>query len=288
MQAPNFYDKIYLVCYPTWAGGNFLINCLSLSESSVFRDAILARKQLQGHFDYQQKLQYLKEKLQQSRLARKWQDLDLGSTNLFGIDSMAYLNQFHEVLQHKFNPIVDQLIANEKILFLEVHNLPHLDYYLKFWPCAKLIFFTNYRTFVCNRQPIVPNVDLNQYWNTIKDLTWPDQPPTDEKTFHDLPELIKKELAEPLEFEIQRWFDYSHTEDRLYHACVDSYRTADTVDYYIWDVAKNYCDVNAFLNGFVQLSDQLQIPMADADDLRWYFLEWISTLEYIKKRTNSI
>jgi len=49
-------ENLIIVCYPKNAGGKFLVNCLGLSDQSLFQSADLSVMQLNGLFDYSQKI----------------------------------------------------------------------------------------------------------------------------------------------------------------------------------------------------------------------------------------
>lgn len=282
MQAPNYYDKIYLVCYPAGSGGNFLINCLNLSDQGVFRDAVLARRQIEGSFGYQDKLDFLKNKLQQARSNKFWTDLDLGCSNLFGVDNSAYVNEFHEILAKRFDPVVDLAIQHQKNLFLVVHQLPHLYYFLQFWPNAQVIFLTNYRNFVDERQPRSSvGTKLREYWDKTRDSTWPEIPPTNLESFQLLDDAIKHDLVDSFHFEIQRWFDYTSRQDELYDQFIRNFTNIHHNRCLTWDVSNNYRDSQSFCAAFEEFSARLEVSLVPAQDLIWYFNEWLSTIKYL-------
>jgi hypothetical protein len=93
------YNKIILLCYPGGAGGNFLMNCLSLNDQCVFRDSNLAEKQLRSNFNVQDKISYLFTELEKSLIHKNWNDLGLGCHQLFGIPNVLYLKEYPEIIQ---------------------------------------------------------------------------------------------------------------------------------------------------------------------------------------------
>ena len=120
---PNNYENITILCYPSNAGGNFLINCLSLSDQCVFRDAQLVNKQLQGKFNYYDKIQYLHDQLNISQQNNKWNDLSLGCSNLFGVDNNLYLVEYHELLLFQFDSVINKIIDQKLNMFLVAHSI---------------------------------------------------------------------------------------------------------------------------------------------------------------------
>jgi hypothetical protein len=130
------YDKIVIVCYPHGAGGNFLINCLSLTDQCVLRDSNLAEQQLASGFDVKEKLKYLNDNLEFSKKTKQWNDLNLGCGRLFGIENLLYLTEYPEIIETQFNYIIPQLIKQNKYLFIVAHSIQDIEAYQKFWTNA--------------------------------------------------------------------------------------------------------------------------------------------------------
>ena len=70
--------NIVMVCYPKWAGGKFLINCLGLSSGATLQHRQLALMDLRGDLDPGRKLQILQQRLWLEPKYQHWQDLKLG------------------------------------------------------------------------------------------------------------------------------------------------------------------------------------------------------------------
>ena len=149
---PNQYKKITIVCYPYGAGGNFLINCLTLSDDAVFRSSALAQQQLNGQFSYNDKLNYLLEKLATAKNSTVWNDLELGCEDFYGVENETYSVQYHEVIAHRMNRVVYNTIDHDKHMFLVAHTKFQLRAYQNFWPNASLILFTDFAEFL-NKRP---------------------------------------------------------------------------------------------------------------------------------------
>lgn len=146
------YDRITIVCYPAGAGGNFLINCLSLTDNCVLRNAQLADQQLAGKMSVTDKLEYLQAQLKHSKQQQIWNDLGLGCENLFGMPSHGYFDRYPEAIQQRFNAIVPKLIEQQKHLFIVAHTAQYLKAYCKFWTNAKIIVMTDYCDFLQARR----------------------------------------------------------------------------------------------------------------------------------------
>ena len=142
-------NKLTLVHYPHGAGGKFLINCLSLSDQCVFSHAKLIARQLQGKFDSESKIQYIKTQLE-STTSSNWNDLDLGCYQMFGfpVHPFAFRNpDLHWVLEKFMNTEMHDLSVSGKKWFLITHDCVSLSQYLNYWSNAKAILFVNFDTF---------------------------------------------------------------------------------------------------------------------------------------------
>lgn len=141
-------NNLIIVCYPGWAGGKFLINCLGLSDDAVFQSAALARMQLEGNFSQKQKSEYLKN--ESDKIENTWNDLNLGCWQLFGINSANYHTLSADKIRSldSFNPIMTELTASSKKFFIVAHSGTILEKILKVWPNARIIYFKNCTSFI--------------------------------------------------------------------------------------------------------------------------------------------
>lgn len=141
-------DKLIIVCYPSGAGGKFLINCLGLSDTAVFQDSLLASQQLNGLFTQQDKINLLLQRLDET--VDEWHDLDLGCGQLFGCGNLLYLGEYPElILSYEFPDCIQSLIKfNKHYFFIVAHNTIFLEKYLDIWKNAKVIMFENSQEFI--------------------------------------------------------------------------------------------------------------------------------------------
>ena len=284
IEYPNKYEKITILCYPANAGGNFLINCLSLSGQCVFRDAQLANKQIQGNFNYADKIQYLHTQLILARQNNKWNDLNLGCANLFGVNNQLYLTEYPELLALQFDTIINKLIELNLNVFLVAHSTIYLEAFIKFWPNARIIMFTDYQNFInqrINYRAKIP-MQLINYWNVIKGPDWPELPPTNEHEFISLPASIQQELKNEFSYEISRWFDRHLRWDELF---IDNWRTIqkrlNKHQYLVWNVENNYKNSQEFIKKFDECRTWLNLPKTPTLDLINYFELWYQTIHQI-------
>jgi hypothetical protein len=282
MNLPNDHDRIYIICYPAGAGGNFLANCLALSDDCVFSDAVLARLQLAKKFTIDNKIQYLKDKLQQSRDNKIWNDLALGNGQLFGVPDTDWTSTFPQLLGTKLDTVVAKLIQQRKKFFFVCHNIISLEILKKIWPNSKIIIFVQYRNFLTNRYVQKYHPQLISYWNTVRGQDWPTLPPRDHDEFRQLSSNIQTELIDQFDFEIKRWFNYDKQYDILWQTTAMEYQKTYTSDVFLWNVDNNYFSSEQLLAGLNNLGNCLDLHLVDPAYIRQYFDEWEHTLKEIK------
>ena len=276
------YPNIILLCYPIGAGGNFLINCLSLNDQTVLRDWALAEQQLTQGLTADQKLGYLSNKLGQSIRNRKWSDFDLGCSNLFGVDIYDWFNEYPEILQRRFHPVVSKLMYHNKMLFLISHTTQHLDALVQFWKKPKVILFTDYHEFVKRRR--VEDASLQQlknYWSTIRDDSWPSTPPTTLQEFNHLPKTIQTELQEFFNGEIFRWIQVKPTKSDLHDLTIRERQKQ--LNYFEWNVAENFNgDFARFRKNLQNCASWAGLDIVVTDqELEQFYRNWLRAIDQV-------
>ena len=137
-------DKLIFVGFPWGAGGKFLINCLGLSDNAVLQDYEYAKQQLDGKFDKNDKINYIRKKLKEVKT--DWVDLDLGCYQLTNVSNTDYLSiPSDEIKQNtNFHPVITELSQrNQEYFFMIAHTNEYFDAYFKIWANAKLIILKN-------------------------------------------------------------------------------------------------------------------------------------------------
>jgi len=169
-------ENLIIVCYPKNAGGKFLVNCLGLSDQSLFQSADLSVMQLNGLFDYSQKLNYLLTKL--DKVDDKWNDLGLGCHQLFGISNSSYRYIVANKIQPQdltYSPLIGEITnSNSHYFYLVAHSSEVLECHLKVWKNPKIIMLTNFHEFIGTYRSNVWNADAEIKWiNTITNVCQP-------------------------------------------------------------------------------------------------------------------
>lgn len=254
-------NNLIIVCYPQFAGGKFLINCLGLSDLAVFQDITLVKDQLNGKFNQLNKIDHLRNKI--SKIRGQWNDLDLGCEQLFGINNIMYYQFPSEIIKLSISNDVLDTISNGTLKFFIVAHYPlQCDAYRNVWPDAKIIYFTNCKNFILLRK-----WRRNKWylWNTIRGNSWPINPPQTFEEYSNLPQSIKEELE--LVFNFNDYIYLKHHEDMY-----DNY-----LDHYNWNT-DNYFSEDTTVNEIKKLYQLLNLTSFNEDIIREYYKLWINKL----------
>ena len=271
------YPYINHVLFPVGTGGKFLINCLSLNDKAVFQHSELAQKQLDGKFNVDDKIKYIHEHLEIVKQKNAWTDLSLGDMRLFGIMSDDYANTFPEFIKRKLNkPVIQECMSNKLHLFLTSHEFLVLEHQLEIWKNAKIVVFKNFKNFRDNRTSgIITRSEgrqLKQHWDIFKGESWPDRPPTDFKSYEQLPQHIKDELENKFENKIYELLQDIEELIILWHIYLKDWKKS--TDFFEFDVDYAYDNSENFYKTYVQVCNYLNLPHTYQTIITRYFNEW--------------
>ena len=167
-------NNLVIVNYPGGAGGKFLINALGLSTGAVLQDATLAEEDLAGNLSSLDKLNILKSRMPTDG---KWNDLNLGCNELFGIHISKYdYHSYEECCNFEFRPVIDPLSNSDKLFFVVDNRVRKPSVYLTVWRNARTIALDNSERFVRERArlPGLEHIDkLAQHF--IGNNPWPNK-----------------------------------------------------------------------------------------------------------------
>ena len=269
-------DNLIIVCYPSGAGGKFLINSLGLSNNAVFQDARLASAQLNNNFNQVDKINYLKNELQ--NVKDKWTDLNLGCLQLFGISDDSYYIYTPQVVKKlTFSPVIDSLSNSNLKYFIVAHWPTQCEQYLKVWPNAKVIYFKNCEKFISFRNMSVER----EIWNTIRGDNWPTIAPVTFEEMDVLPESVKQELdtifldAKALleRAIVNRRFNLNYHDDSA----------NDFPQQITWDTSW-YLSSDITVSKIKELYNLLNLDMFNEELIYNYYNQWINKLKELKEK----
>jgi hypothetical protein len=178
--------------------------------------------------------------------------------------------------------VIKNLIAHEKYLFLVAHSTQCFDATLKFWPNARVIFFTDYHAFIKQRgyDEKISLAALTNYWNTVRSDSWNLNPPITLDEFLQLPKTIRTELMENYQGEIFRWIETPPTKQELHDRTIAEHINRLKKSAYIWNVAKTFTgNESVFLTELARCAEWAGVTVdAPVTDIIKYYNNWLHTI----------
>lgn len=241
-----------IVYYPSFTGGKFISNCLSLSKHAIPQSAEAGRHLLDHPDDYEFRFNVVMSTLPEKSDMKKWvQQYELGDRNLFiqedvetwysgGINVVTDTRDIiHKIIDHKFDFFIT---AHGGSFSSETQNL------LKVWPNAKVIVLINYEKFwaiastlktdrVFNSITDVAGDDCKERYNEIKGISWPSWEEFQTANYNI--DLIDVDLS--VREEIKQYYKWHLLKN----------------PYFQFDIDNNIFDQDKFLNAMKKLYDQL-------------------------------
>jgi len=278
------YNNITIVYYPGGAGGKFLICTLALNDKSVFQEAVLTEYQLEGKFTVEKKVEYIKDRLENSKKIKQWTDFDTGCTNFFGFKSDSFYTTYFDILELRINSAVRRAIKHQKQIFAIAHSTQELETLLSFWHNANVIIFENYKNFISQRKHLKKekNEDLKNYWNIIKGNDWPELPPESLSDLENISPEIKKELHEVFHDQIYCYLQYEDIEKKLRDKKVKQLVNKLKDRVYIFDVEYSYSSPKVFFDEMKKCANWLSLPVVVPEtEIQSLFFQWKKTITNI-------
>lgn len=256
-------EKLIIFYYPPYAGGKFLINSLGLSDFSLFQSSEFATKQLEGNFSKLDKINYLTNKIKETK---DWNDLSLGCLKLFGyasfgVFSLKLVNLTDDTKNYfEFLDIIETITHRNYYFFLVCHNPTELAKAMNFWPNAKVVEFLNFNSF----QEKYRKVKDHDY-NILKGSSWPDNFPSIQE-YLNLDLDIQNDIA-------QHYPGFKYFQDNPNHVERIIYN---------WNT-ENYLSYEQTLKHFKELCLVLNLNDIDFEDFELYYKSWIDKLSELSK-----
>jgi len=145
--------NVILAYYPSFAGGKFVINCLSLSKHCIISDPSYAAQDMAyTTFDesyYQFKIDSVLTSLPAMHNKTKWRVFEFQEWKFAGINNNDYGKQTVESLRaHNFNPLLKQAVDSGRHHCFVSHYYDVTTGFKNVWPGAKIISLVNWKKFV--------------------------------------------------------------------------------------------------------------------------------------------
>lgn len=297
MQFVNFdTEQLVLVCYPGYAGGNFIINCLALSEDSNYYqigdfDTIVKDKQLL--------FQKFINSINSQSLIGEWQDFfikkdstdkDILSNSPYGILTPISTISI-ELMSPKIFPsflfrssLCELTNDSTHKFFVGFHHPLQIDKIIEFYKNAKLVVFENYRNFLEFRQrDQMHTLFLQPHWNNIKGEGWPESAPFDLESFQSYPALICDEVSTMFPNFLKELTIISNWREDYYHdydKSIEKYKNNDNVIF--WDV-EGQMNQNQMLSQIEKLYETLGLRDFNKEQISNLYTEWYNKLKQISE-----
>jgi hypothetical protein len=149
----NFDCNNLIIClYPRGSGGNFLVNCLSLSNDVIITDIRTYELQLQNKLDPEKKFLLLQNQIKKTS-DKKWNDFNLDDVSIWNSqpEDIDYLKLDEYILKLNKSESLRELTHDKKCFSILPHyqstyfKLKHL------WKNSKSIIFDNSLLFILIR-----------------------------------------------------------------------------------------------------------------------------------------
>jgi hypothetical protein len=287
-------DNLIIICYPDYAGGNFVMNSLGLSDFATFALPSLVDQQLAGKFGSLDKLNYLTGKVMSESTTGGWSDMHL-SAGMLANSIFGMLSHTHsmagpmgmvpkEVLPtFLFSNTLANVVDNKLKFFLGVHHPMQVSYALGIWPNAKIIVFDNYRPFLkFRRRHRSHEAILQPHWNDIRGDSWPTVAPANLEEFEELAENIKQEIVTDFSdfyrilVAVDAWrirFFENYDQE------INQYRNNPNA--VIWDT-DNYFSEEKTLTGMKDLYRHFNLPDFNHQAVSTYYQSWFNKIQQIR------
>ena len=241
----------------------------------MFQDAELAARQLAGKFTTQDKLSYLQNKL--ADMTEIWNDLDLHTTYLFGMNAFDHMNKSVEDIV--YNSIIESIVnADQHYLFITSHQFDWAEACINVWPNAQIILFENTEKFVSGRKfkDAQPSTIFDS-WEVVRGADWPIHPP---KTIDEL-ESLPADVAVELKTQFEKLYVDYYCE--LGRSCYNAKKRADFKQKHqqniiAWDTDW-YFSPEETVKEIGNLYSKLNLTNFNPDAIRTYYDIWASKLK---------
>lgn len=247
-----------LMSYVPGSGGNFLINCLALTDKVVLPSLSLAHKQIMGKLSRQDKLQYLLKEIGKIKENNTWNDLGLGRSNLGLHNTNIAWDLYNHGLIFAIPEHCENDVLSDKKKFpnCRIIGIENSRVFLQRYRSARLIDFANF-----NR--------LNDLWTRSRMPDWPELPPAYKENLQQPPfcDLAIDDKIQTLLPSLQQVEDYYHIQDQQ--------ATRHAV--WIWNAAW-FLNEKTCLDNLQRLYEELQLGNIDRNMISKYYRSWIQVL----------
>lgn len=138
-------DRIVIVYFPAFAGGKFIMNCLSLSRHCVPQSTLAARHLIDCPADYDYRLQAVCSTLPPPESMKNWREQwEFGDTEFYQGSVLECLKLWQDNRPTLADDLLRRLIQNDLCFFMTAHGgWPNVRSMIRVWPHARIIVLIN-------------------------------------------------------------------------------------------------------------------------------------------------
>jgi len=187
-------DNLIIMWNPRFAGGKFIMNCLSLSRHCVPVDIETCMHLLDNPSDYKYRLDKIMSTLPAKSDISNWYQYEFNSEQFYDdMHPVLFDSEFSVFLRMQEGDIrkdgidwrIAKLIENDIDFFAESrYNIRNINQYLSLWPRAKIVKLINFEKFqkLSSLRKIKQRSDTEAYsngnecserYNLLKGASWP-------------------------------------------------------------------------------------------------------------------
>lgn len=269
-------DKVVIFYYPSFAGGKFIMNCLSLSQHAVPQNRQVASYLLKNPTDYTYRLNAVLSTLPPNDKMKEWRNgWEFGDTDFWQGDPLTQMNILKQGITHNksVDSFISEVIENNMYFFLASHGggISRVKKYVDLWKNAKIIGLINYSKFWNiainlkgnkNDLPKLVNYagnDCKEKYQILKGSKWPDWQ-IFEQCHYDVDKLVNYvTISNDIKEEMKNFYQWDQIKNQIF--CLD--------------VDNSYFNKEIFLDTIKQLYNWLGFSDYDRNLIEQYYHQYM-------------
>lgn len=277
MTTLNFLtNKVVILYYPTFAGGKFIANCLSLSRHAIPQCREVAKHLIKNPTDYTYRLDAVLSTLPPRNKMREWRSgWEFGDTEFYQGDVLTHVNNWKQGITT--NASTDQLLAetieNNMCFFITAHSggISEVEALVDLWKNARIIGLINYSKFwniaktlkgdnndMLTLSAYAGN-DCEEKYQAIKGKDWPEWK-VFEKCHYDVDKVVKYvTISDDIKEEMKIFYQWNRIKNQIF----------------CFDVDNSYFNKAIFLDTIKQLYDWVGFTDYNPKLLEQYYHQYM-------------
>jgi hypothetical protein len=267
-------NNLIIFYFPSFSGGKFIMNCLSLSRHAVPLSTKISDYLINNSDDYKFRLQAVLGTLPAQHQMSDWLKWEFGDTDFYGGFVQDLITQWNNGQSTPIDSKLQNLIEKKLCFFMTRHGgaAESTLQVLQVWPNARIIMLTNYTKFweiaINLKRKNQSNIDLvnlagNDCQSKYELLAGPSWPSWNmfEKHNYDIDKVAKDvKIEDNIKTEIKQYYEWYKIKNSLF--CID--------------VDNTYFFKEKFLTKIKELYEWLQYDDYNQDLIEEYYSKYIS------------